>query len=882
MGALDWFRIAAAFLVTAIHISPLENITVWGDLTLTRILGRVAVPFFFMATGYFVLDPERPDQLKKSIRKNLLWYLFAVALYLPVNWYAGRLIGLNAGYVSQELLVLGTFYHLWYFPAVITGLLLTWGLYRLAGLRISLGISAVLYLFGLLGDSYYGLIAGVPILKGMYEGLFAILENTRNGLFLAPLFLLLGAALRERGPGKPDSRQNAVGLAVSLALLIAEGVLVHMADWPHHDSMYLCLPAVMVFLFGLLSQLQTEEQPSLRRMSLWIYILHPAFIVAVRRFAKVVRAEELLVENRLVHYLCVAAATAVTAWLLAFLGDMIGERRRIRREEEEWDDALEREDREYEAGEDSFEEDEESYEEDEEFYEDDGESYEDGEDFYGDDTEPYEDYYEDDEKSYRDGEGSYRDEEDLYGTDEGSYEENGESCEDDRDPYENGYDTGEDAGGSYDWSRAIIAEAELSMAKGEKTIAMQTKKVSGISGEPGGRAWMEISRSALIHNLDELYRILPDESSIMAVVKADAYGHGAVMTASWLEEEGITDFAVATLWEGAELREGGIAGNILILGYTNPTDWPLVAEYDLIQTIVDEEYAVRMSRYGEEHESLRAHLAVDTGMHRLGVAGDDYAALQRILELPGIRLEGMFSHLCAADSREQADVEYTKQQIRQFELLRIGIGKLHSQSRQERKAVQEGDHGRLCFHLQNSYGFLNYPRLRYDYVRPGVILYGAYSDEKDRSAGGPDLEPVMSVRARVAMVKPVEAGMELGYGRAFRMKNSGMIATVTIGYADGIPRNYGENHSKVLIRGRRYPVVGRVCMDQFLVDVTASLNTPEGADGVVRAGDVVTLIGRDGQERILVEEMAGWCHTITNEILCRMGARLERVTEEDS
>ena len=819
MGVLDWFRIAAAFLVTAIHISPLEDISAQGDLVLTRILARVAVPFFFMVTGYFVLDRERPDRIRRAIVKNLRWYLLAIVIYLPINWYAGRLIGLDAGYVSQELLIQGTFYHLWYFPALITGLVLCGLLYGFLGLKPALLISGLLYLFGLLGDSYYGLVSAVPVLKTIYDGIFAVMENTRNGFFLAPLFLLLGAAFRDweladraRGP-----RRWGLGLAVSLVFMTIEGLLVHSVNWPHHDSMYLFLPVVMLFLFGLLLQFSVEERPSLRRISLWLYLLHPAFIVVVRRFAKITKTENLLVQNHLLHFLCVSLLSAATAYVLFLLENLI---------QEKWQARLAA------MLDDEFEE-EEGWEEDEDWQE---------------------------------GEDQPEDEDWQKGEDwDGEREEDEDRNENDRDPE---YGSGEDKMKPKNVGKGGVA-AERNVRR--ETIGRE----EAVSREDsfGKRAWLEIDRGAFSYNLKQFRRMLAPGSRIMAVVKADAYGHGAVLSAAWLSEEGITDFAVATLSEGIELRRGGITGNILILGYTNPADWPQVTAYDLIQTIVDERYAQEMDRYGREEEPLRAHLAIDSGMHRLGVAGNDYAAVQRILEMPGIRLEGMFSHLCAADSLSESDIAYTKQQIRQFELLRIGIGKLYS---------QEGMTENLCFHLQNSYGFLNYPQLKYDYVRLGIILYGAYTSSSDQIQNRLTLQPVMSVRARVAMVKPVEPGMDLGYGRAYRASSPRQIATVTIGYADGIPRNYGQNQSQVLIGGRRYPVVGRICMDQFLVDVTET-DSPEArsengpAKTAVQAGDVVTLIGRDGGGQITVEEVADWCGTITNEILCRMGGRLEHL-----
>lgn len=862
MGVLDWFRIAAAFLVTAIHISPLEDISAQGDLVLTRILARVAVPFFFMVTGYFVLDKEKPGRVRRAIVKNLKWYLLAVVIYLPINWYAGRLIGLDAGYVSQELLIQGTFYHLWYFPALITALALCGLAYGYLGLKPALGISILLYLFGLMGDSYYGLISKIPFFKTVYDGIFAVMENTRNGFFLAPLFLLLGAAFREWDlAGKEEQSRTywGVGLAVSMVFMTAEGLLVHSVNWPHHDSMYLSLPVAMVFLFGLLLQFSVEARPALRRISLWIYLLHPAFIVVVRRFAKITKTEQLLVENHLVHFLCVALLSAVTAYVLILLENLVKEKWRAKKEEksEEWD-----QDEDWEEDEESDWDQDEVWEEDEE---PDGEQDQDEaweEDEEPDQKQDQDEVWEEDEDMEADRDLAEKDEAKVLKRDgvSGQGRMYGKTSK-----YRGGEENMKPENG---WKEKAKTDTE----RRQRQESSRRKEAAPQEDTFGKRAWLEIDRRAFSYNLDQFQRILSPGTKMMAVVKADAYGHGAVLSSRWLEKEGITAFAVATLPEGIELRRGGVEGDILILGYTNPADWPQVAAYDLIQTIVDENYAAAMDRYGQEETPLRAHLAIDSGMHRLGVAGNDYAAVQRILEMPGIRLEGMFSHLCAADSLSESDMAYTKQQIRQFELLRLGIERLYS---------QEGITEPLCFHLQNSYGFLNYPQLTYHYVRLGIILYGAYTSSSDQVRNRLELEPVMSVRARVAMVKLVEAGMELGYGRAYRVSSPRQIATVTIGYADGIPRNYGQNQSQVLIGGRRYPVVGRICMDQFLVDVTAASFETSGETGAARtavqAGDVVTLIGRDGSEQITVEEVAGWCGTITNEILCRMGGRLEHL-----
>lgn len=378
----------------------------------------------------------------------------------------------------------------------------------------------------------------------------------------------------------------------------------------------------------------------------------------------------------------------------------------------------------------------------------------------------------------------------------------------------------------------------------------------------GSRAWMEIDYGAICRNAARLAGRLSSGSKIMAVVKADAYGHGAVPTAHRLENMGIGAFAVATAAEGVELRRSGIRGDILILGYTSPREWPSVLACDLTQTLVDEPYARSLSAFGQAHAPVRTQLAVDTGMHRLGVAADRIDAVMEICTLPGLKVEGVFSHLCAADSTQPEDRAYTQEQIHRFDALR---GRLEAEYRQRGLP-------RPCFHLQSSYGALNYPERSYDYVRLGIALYGVGS-----SPGGPEslreLEPALAVRSRVAMVRTLEGGQQLGYGRTYTAPDKRQIATVSIGYADGIPRVCGEGKTEVLIRGQRCPVVGRVCMDQMSVDVTE----PVAAGWTVQTGDPVTLIGSDGTARIRAEEMAACCGTITNELLSRLGSRLERL-----
>ncbi len=306
--ALDRFRLAAAVLVVAIHTGPLASFAPGWDLWLTRGLARVAVPFFFMVTGYF-LAKGNWQGTGRAFRRLLALYLAAVVLYLPLNLYAGSLPG------WRELLYTGTFYHLWYFPAVLLGLWVARGLAAL-GPRAGLALAGGLYLLGLGGDSWYGLTAALPPLRRFYDGLLALLGGyTRGGLFFAPLFLLLGAAFVRRPP-----RRGCAGLALAgLAGLTAECLALHALGWPRHDSMYLSLPPAMAGIFGVLLARNAGQDKPVRRVSMLLYLLHPWGIVAVRGLARLLGARALLVDNSLVHFAAVLAGSLAAAWALAQL-----------------------------------------------------------------------------------------------------------------------------------------------------------------------------------------------------------------------------------------------------------------------------------------------------------------------------------------------------------------------------------------------------------------------------------------------------------------------------------------------------------------------------------------------------------------------------------
>ena len=275
---IEVFRVLAAFLVVAIHTSPLTVYSVTADFILTRVIARVAVPFFFMVTGYFVLS--KGTGVRSFIKKTAIIYAASAALYLPVNVYAGLLQEWTLLDLVREAFFEGTFYHLWYLPAAILGAWLTSLIMRRCSRGAAFAIVSALYVFGLLGDSYWGLIEDVPGVSSVYSVLFALMGYTRNGLFFAPMFMLMGARLR-------DARQSGVGfefmgLAAAFALMLAEALFARGQGWQRHDSMYVFLPFVMYFLFALLTRVRGNVKLPLGSFSLLVYILHPDVKIAVR------------------------------------------------------------------------------------------------------------------------------------------------------------------------------------------------------------------------------------------------------------------------------------------------------------------------------------------------------------------------------------------------------------------------------------------------------------------------------------------------------------------------------------------------------------------------------------------------------------------------
>lgn len=478
---IDCFRFAAALLIIAIHTSPLLLLSETGDFILTRIIARVAVPFFMMTSGFFLISEYSSDdkKLKTFIKKNAVLYAAAILIYIPVNIYSG--------YFSMESLIPniikdivfdGTFYHLWYLPASIMGAVIAWYLVRHLGYVRAFAVAAVLYFIGLFGDSYYGMIENIAFLKGFYSLIFQISDYTRNGIFFAPVFFVIGGFLAGKRRNLSFS-ECAGGFAVSFLLMFAEAMLLHHFGVQRHDSMYIFLIPCMFFLFSALLHFQGKRVKWLRTSALIIYIIHPMMIVFVRLGARLFHLQDLLVKNSMVHYIFVCLLSVVFGLAVtAFLNQ--------------------------------------------------------------------------------------------YGL----------------------------------------------LRKGRNSDT--------------DRAWIEIDLDHLEHNVKVLREAMPPKCELMAVLKAEAYGHGSFVISEHLSKMGVRAFAVATIDEGIRLRKYGVRGEILILGYTNVRRAWEMKKYDLTQTLIDFDYARALSRQGID---VKVHIKIDTGMHRMGIACDEFKKVRLLFSM---------------------------------------------------------------------------------------------------------------------------------------------------------------------------------------------------------------------------------------------------------
>lgn len=368
------------------------------------------------------------------------------------------------------------------------------------------------------------------------------------------------------------------------------------------------------------------------------------------------------------------------------------------------------------------------------------------------------------------------------------------------------------------------------------------------------RVHAEIDLDAVIHNMEAMHGIISEETKIMAVIKADGYGHGAVEIAGAIDHlDYLYGYAVATVEEGQILRNHGITKPILILGYAFPEQYEEMIKAEIRPTVFTREMAEELSQAAERAGTdCRIHFAVDTGMSRIGYQVTEESAdeIAQLVKLPHIIIEGIFTHFARAD---EADKAHTFQQLERY-------GQMISMLKE--RGIEIPIH-----HCSNSAGIVEIPEANMDLVRAGITLYGLWPSEevdKDRI----DLQPVLSLLTHVAYVKELEAGREISYGGTYTTAERRMIATIPVGYADGYARGL-SNKGEVLIHGKRVPIRGRICMDQFMVDVTDIPN--------VKSGDKVVLIGADGNERITMEEVGNLSGRFNYEFVCDLGKRIPRV-----
>ena len=361
-------------------------------------------------------------------------------------------------------------------------------------------------------------------------------------------------------------------------------------------------------------------------------------------------------------------------------------------------------------------------------------------------------------------------------------------------------------------------------------------------------AWAEIDLGALEHNYQAIKSCIKGNAKLCAVVKADAYGHGALETARVALAQGAEYLAVATISEGIELREAGITAPILLLGLILPDEAPLVVEHGITQTVCELPLARALSEAAvKQNRQVKVHLKVETGMGRIGIRPEEMADLaEAVSQLSNLEIEGMFSHFATADCKDKT---FAREQLKKFQ--------------EACEAVKaRGIELKLC-HIAESAAILEMPEAHMDMVRAGVIQYGMWPSEEVTHPV--ELRPVMKLCAQIVFLKKMYPGETIGYGRAWEAQRESLIATLPLGYADGYIRAYGKAPAKVLINGKLVPLAGRVCMDQVMVDVT---DLPE-----VHEGDTAVLFGAP---ELTADDAARFLDTINYEVTCLVSNRVPR------
>lgn len=373
--------------------------------------------------------------------------------------------------------------------------------------------------------------------------------------------------------------------------------------------------------------------------------------------------------------------------------------------------------------------------------------------------------------------------------------------------------------------------------------------------QPNRPTWIEINLKAVAHNVERVVEMVGPKIDVLAVVKANAYGHGDIEVARTALGSGATWLGIACMSEAVSLRDAGIKVPILNLGYT--PDWQAgeAVRYEVTTTVYSRQVVEALSRAAQDlDKTARVHVKVDTGMGRLGLMPEDVLSfMQDISRLPGVCVDGVFTHMSSAD---EADLGYAEWQLARFEQALTMLREHHCLP----------EH----VHAANSAATLRLPEARYSMVRLGIAMYGL--DPSPEAPCPADFRPALVFKCQIAQVKRLPKGSCVGYGRTFCMERAGSIAVIPVGYADGFrkgPANWGE----VLVHGHRVSIVGRVCMDQTMIDVT---DVP-----AVRQGDEVVLIGKQGDETITVDDVARNLGTINYEVVSAILDRVPRVGRED-
>ncbi len=373
------------------------------------------------------------------------------------------------------------------------------------------------------------------------------------------------------------------------------------------------------------------------------------------------------------------------------------------------------------------------------------------------------------------------------------------------------------------------------------------------------RCWVEIDLDKIEHNYRLIRKLIGDKKMI-SVVKADAYGHGVEFVANKLDSIGSDMFAVSNMEEAQQLWRGDIEKPTLILGYTPPEYAEKLAELKIRQAVFSADYAKALSDAAVKcGKQVYVHIKLDTGMHRIGFdsyTDEGVAEAIAACRLPGLIPEGVFTHFAAADRDGDSDGSYTRAQYDRFV---TAINKIE----------QSGVKFEIK-HCCNSAAIFTHSEMHLDGARPGIIMYGLMPSDMLENPG---FEPVMSFKSVISMIKRLPAGMDISYGRTFTTPRDMTVATVTVGYADGYQRKLAED-GYVLLHGKRAKIIGRICMDQMMIDVT---DIPQAA-----VGDTVTLFGRDGDEEITVDSIAARLGTINYELVCIIGKRVTRVFKSGS